>query len=118
MKRNITIPDSEYKNWLKDLKEKVRIAQIRAAVKVNTELLKFYWELGADIVEKQKTTSWGDGFLKQLSKDLTSEFPEMKGFSRRNLNDMRRWYLCWTSNWRQAVAKLDSQFVQQLVALF
>ena len=117
MKRNITIPDSDYKNWLKDLKEKVRIAQIRAAVKVNTELLKFYWELGADIVEKQKTTSWGDGFLKQLSKDLTSEFPEMKGFSYRNIRAIKQWYLFWNQKdtfWQQAVAKITKQPVPQL----
>ncbi len=86
MSKKATIhTNREYKNWLIELKNKVRSAQIKAAVKVNTELLKFYWELGYEIVEKQKLSSWGDGFLKQLSKDLTAEFPEMKGFSRRNL---------------------------------
>lgn len=61
--------DRQYKIWLADLKNKVRNAQIKAAVKVNTELLILYWELGADIVSKQAETKWGDGFLSQLSRD-------------------------------------------------
>lgn len=81
---------SNYTNWLKELKEKVRLVQLKAAVRVNTELLGFYWSLGRDIVEKQKSAKWGDGFLKQLSQDLTDEFPDMKGFSKRNLELMRK----------------------------
>ncbi len=55
------------KNWLKDLKQRVRQTQVKAAVQVNTTLLMFYWELGADIVERQKSAKWGSGFLKQLT---------------------------------------------------
>nr|QNO49281.1 hypothetical protein ANJBEOKM_00021 [Methanosarcinales archaeon ANME-2c ERB4] len=79
------IKDKDYSIWLKELKNKVRLVQIKAAVKVNSELLQFYWELGADIVEKQATAKWGDGFLSNLSHDLMAEFPDMKGFSKRNL---------------------------------
>ena len=61
---------NEYKNWLATLKSKIRQVQLKAIVAVNRELLLFYWELGADIVEKQKSSSWGDSFLKTLSKDL------------------------------------------------
>ena len=85
--------DIEYKKWLKNLKDKFRLAQIKAAVKINSTLLLFYWELGADIVEKQKKTNWGDNFIKTLSKDLKSEFPEMKGFSETNLKYIKKWYL-------------------------
>lgn len=81
--------DSSYQQWLKDLKDRLRAAQQRAALSVNAELLQFYWTLGSDIVERQKSTSWGDGFLAQLSHDLMSEFPEMKGFSKRNLELIR-----------------------------
>ena len=84
MKSNL-IHDSDYRKWLADIKVKVRGAQIKAALEVNTELLTLYWELGADIVLKQAKAQWGDGFLSQLSKDLMVEFPEMKGFSRSNL---------------------------------
>ncbi|HPG36717.1 MAG TPA: DUF1016 N-terminal domain-containing protein, partial [bacterium] len=53
----------DYKNWLTALKLRIRTVQLKAAVAVNTELLTFYWELGQDIVTKQKTSAWGDGFL-------------------------------------------------------
>ena len=59
--------DKNYSAWLKELKNKVRLVQIKAAVKVNSELLQFYWELGQDILDKQKNAKWGDGFLRQLS---------------------------------------------------
>ncbi len=83
--------DKNYSSWLKELKNKVRQVQIKAAVKVNSELLMFYWELGEDIVDKQKGAKWGDGFLKQLSIDLSTEFPDLKGFSLRNLKYIKQW---------------------------
>lgn len=89
--------NKEYKNWLAELKTKVRTAQLKAAVRVNKELLTLYWEMGADIVSKQSETKWGDRFLQQLSKDLAEEFPEMKGFSERNLKYIRQWYSFYTS---------------------
>ena len=83
---------SEYKNWIGELKQRIRQSQIKAAVRVNTELLQLYWQLGSEIVEKQQNAKWGDGFLKQLSADLMTEFTEMKGFSVRNLQLICRWY--------------------------
>jgi len=62
--------DQQYRDWLAEVKHKVRNAQIKAAVRVNRELLTLYWELGAEIVTKQATAKWGDGFLQQLSKGL------------------------------------------------
>ncbi len=87
--------NKEYFEWFASIKEKVRRSQIKAAVKVNTTLLEFYWELGKEIVEKQKNSNWGDGFIKQLSKDLSSEFPDMKGFSYSNLKYIKQWYRFW-----------------------
>ena len=101
--------DDDYHIWLKNLKEKVRLVQIKAAIKVNSELLKFYWELGQDIVDMQKSAKWGDGFLKQLSKDLIVEFPEIKGFSQTNLKYVKRWYLFYS----QGIEK-SQQVVDQL----
>lgn len=86
------IGDNEYKKFLSDLKEKVRSSQLKAAVKVNYELLDLYWNLGKEIVEKQKEYSWGDSFLKLLSSDLRNEFPDVKGFSPENLKHIRYWY--------------------------
>ncbi|MEI8217976.1 MAG: PDDEXK nuclease domain-containing protein, partial [Elusimicrobiota bacterium] len=85
--------DKEYKQWLADIKAKVRQTQIKASVKVNTELLSFYWGLGSDIVAKQSHGVWGDKLIDQLSKDLISEFPDVKGFSRSNLMYVKKWYL-------------------------
>lgn len=93
-KKDLTIiGDSEYKKLLSDLKEKVRSSQLKAAVKVNYELLDLYWNLGKEIVEKQKQFSWGESFLKTLSEDLRKEFPNMKGFSAENLKHIRYWYI-------------------------
>jgi predicted nuclease of restriction endonuclease-like (RecB) superfamily len=103
--------DKAYKDWLVELKQKVRTAQLKAAVAVNTELIMLYWELGKMITEKQ--TAWGSKFLPQLSKDLNSEFPNMKGFSERNLALCRQFYQFYAfdnlpqdSILQQAVAKL------------
>ena len=84
--------DIEYKQWLTDLKFRIRNSQIKAALKVNTELINLYWELGKEIVSKQEQSQWGDGLIKQLSSDLQQEFPEMKGFSTTNIKYIKRWY--------------------------
>ena len=85
--------DKEYKKFLVELKEKVKNSQLKAAVKVNYELLDLYWNLGKKITEKQAKFSWGDSFISNLSNDLKKEFPDMKGFSVQNLKNIRYWYL-------------------------
>jgi len=105
--------DIQYKKWLADLKNKVRSIQIKAAIAVNKELLTFYWELGADIVQRQSTTNWGDSFLSQLSADLMDEFPDMKGFSVRNLKYVRQWYLFYCSDLQTGSPAIGQQLVAQ-----
>ena len=90
--------DNEYKQWLLDLKSRIRQSQIKAAVKVNTGLLLLYWDLGQDIVARQMETAWGSGFFEQLSRDLRSEFPDMQGFSATNLKYCKRFYLFYSQN--------------------
>lgn len=107
------IISSEYKHWIGELKQRIRQSQIKAAVRVNTELLQLYWELGKDIVEKQKTARWGDGFLKQISQDLMTEFPEMNGFSVRNLQQICKWHNFYNqelTNAKQLVSHLKQDF--------
>jgi predicted nuclease of restriction endonuclease-like (RecB) superfamily len=119
-KSNSLALSSDYKNWLAELKSKVLQVQLKAAVAVNQELLRFYWELGADIVEKQKNAAWGDGFLKQLSQDLMAEFPAIKGFSKRNLELIRQWYLFWSDGkfiGQQAVGQIAKQPVAQITQI-
>lgn len=73
--RELTSMTSEYKKWLTDLKSRYRRAQVRAAVKVNGEMLNFYWELGRDIFMMSKRAKYGDGLLKNVTIDLQAEFP-------------------------------------------
>jgi predicted nuclease of restriction endonuclease-like (RecB) superfamily len=110
------ISNKEYKLWLADIKLKVRSAQLKAAIRVNAELLLFYWNLGAEIVAKQAMAKWGDGFLSQLSKDLMAEFPDMTGFSERNIKYVRQWYLFYSNDkaiGQQPVAQLAYDQISQ-----
>lgn len=84
------IISQDYKDFLIDLKVRIRSAQIKAAHVVNRELIQLYWEMGKSIVERQKLAKWGSGFLEQLAKDLRAEFPGMEGFSETNLRRMRQ----------------------------
>lgn len=103
-------PDN-YRAWLVELKSKFQRIQLKAAVAVNGALLQFYWELGQEILAKQQSSNWGDGFLTQLSRDLGAEFPTIKGFSKRNLEQIRRWVSFWnteTTIAKQAASQLLS----------
>ena len=102
---------TEYKQWLNEIKQKFQSSQIKASIQVNSTLLEFYWNLGNEIVEKQKNSTWGSGFLQQLSIDLSAEFPDVKGFSYTNIKNIRQWFLFW----QQAVGELESTKSQQLV---
>jgi predicted nuclease of restriction endonuclease-like (RecB) superfamily len=77
----MNLQDQSYKQWLTELKGKIRSSQIKAAIAVNTELILFYWELGNMLSVKLAQSNWGDKVLENVSKDLREEFPEMKGFS-------------------------------------
>lgn len=90
--------DIVYKNWISELKLKVRSAQIKAAMAVNKELILFYWDLGNMLSEKIQSSNWGDKVLENVSKDLKEEFPEMKGFSKTNLKYIKMFYEYFSSN--------------------
>ena len=77
--------DKGYKHWQKEVKTFISSQQIKAAVKVNVELLKVYWRLGRDITMLKADAQWGSGFYESLSRDLKAEFHDMKGFSITNL---------------------------------
>ena len=108
-----------YTKWLKDIKNRIRQSQIKAAVKINSELLRLYWDMGQDIVDRQMEAAWGSGFFEQLSKDLRSEFPNMEGFSVVNLKYIKRFYLFYSqeaSILQQPVEELQSSNKQLQVA--
>lgn len=97
MKNNPGLAHSDYSAWLKELKVKIRSTQIRAALAASRELLLFYWELGGDISRKLEETNWGAKVIDQLAKDLRSEFPDIRGFSRRNLYYTKKFYEVFSS---------------------
>ncbi|NEW61046.1 DUF1016 domain-containing protein [Sulfurovum sp. bin170] len=101
------IETSTYKAFIKELKSKIQTSQIKASIKVNEELLKLYWEIAQMIIVKQKESSWGDGLIGQISRDLKKEFPDMKGFSKTNLLYMKKWYLFYSQeNLPQVVGEI------------
>ena len=100
--------DTDYVNWIAEVKNRYRSAQVKAAVKVNAEKLLFNWQLGRDLVQKKAEERWGTGVVEQVSLDLKREFPDAEGFSTRNLWYMKQWYIFYTS--------IDSQLLQRVGA--
>lgn len=92
--QSLAIP-SEYGPFLEDLKSRIRSAQVRAAVAVNSELVTLYWNIGKQILDAQQAQGWGSKVVDRLSIDLRREFPEMKGFSPTNLRYMRSFAEAW-----------------------
>ena len=87
------IVSKDYALWLAELKQNFRSCQAKAAVRVNSAMLEFYWHLGRDIFKLQAEIKWGSAFFENLSLDLRKEFPDQKGFSVTNLKYIKRWYL-------------------------
>lgn len=105
-KQSLT-PPGDYEQFLTETKDRIRRAQVRAALAVNGEVILLYWDLGRNILERQATEGWGSKVIDRLSKDLKRDFPEMKGFSSRNLKYMRKF----------AQAYPDREIVQRVAAL-
>ncbi len=108
--RNITITDTDYREWIRNLSVRYRNSQIKAAVNVNSEMLQFYWSLGRDIVKYGLDNKYGSHFYSILSKDLQAELPDVSGLSERNIRYMKDFYLLYSQNnpnLPQVVAELD-----------
>jgi predicted nuclease of restriction endonuclease-like (RecB) superfamily len=96
-----------YEEFLRDIKARVKTAQIRASLAVNKELVLLYWSIGHDILQRQQEQGWGAKVIDRLSKDLQREFPTVQGFSTRNLKYMRAFAEAWA----------EEPIVQQAVGL-
>ena len=110
-KRNqtmVTKVNGEYSILLTTLKEKIRNAQVKAALSVNSELIQLYWEMGKEIAIKQENEGWGKKTIEQLAKDLKISFPNKSGFSTRNLSYMKQLAISYPSLsiLQQAAAKI------------
>ena len=84
-----------YAQLLRDLSERVRSSQLRAAASVNSELVLLYWSIGRDILDRQERLGWGAKVIEQLASDLARELPGSRGFSSRNLKYMRSFAQAW-----------------------
>ena len=92
---SLTPPPEDYFKWLAELKERIHKAQQRATLAVNQELILLYWQIGRDILARQAAQGWGARVIDRLANDQRSAFPEMKGFSPRNLKYMRAFAEAW-----------------------
>jgi predicted nuclease of restriction endonuclease-like (RecB) superfamily len=102
----LTTPPANYADWLAELKTRIHTAQQRATRAVNHELILLYWQIGRDILARQAEQGWGAKVIERLADDLRAAFPEMKGFSPRNLKYMRAFAEAWP----------DTEFVQEVLA--
>lgn len=109
------VVDDEYKTWIENLKDRIKHSQIKASVRVNYEMLDLYWDIGRDIVSKQKNAKWGEAFLATMSKDLRKTFPDMAGFSVQDLKSIRYWYKFYNSNENGLQAVSQMELVEKLV---
>ncbi len=107
------LKSKEYKNWISGLKEKIRTAQIKASLSVNSEMLNLYWDIGKSISEKLTIAKWGTKVVDNVSKELQQTFPDIEGFSRRNLLFMRQWF-----EFYQSTDSKQIEIVKQIVSQF
>lgn len=105
-KTTLILPKS-YPAFLEEVKTRIRQSQIKAALSVNQELIKLHWWLGREIVLRQETEKWGSQVIEKFCKDIQSDFPGLKGFSRANIFYMRLFYLTYEIV-QQAVGQLET----------
>ena len=119
MSKELTIIDKDYIRWVEDLSVRYRQSQIKAAVRVNRELLKYYWELGRDIEEMRVEERWGEKVIKNLSVDLQRKNLNATGLSRTNIYYAKKFYLLYSQYLKvvpQPVGQLQDGKVPQPVA--
>mgnify|MGYP003298082487 CR=1 FL=1 len=110
--------DKDYAQWVEDLSVRYRQSQVRASVKVNREILRYYWELGRDIEEMHVEDRWGQGVIKNLAIDLQHRNPNAAGLSRTNIYYAKKFYLLYSQYFDivpQPVGQLDVPDSQQNV---
>lgn len=109
--RPITILDKDYLSWVQNLCERYRTSQIKAAVKVNQEMLRYYWLLGKEITDRGDENKYGSAFYATLSRDLKKRLPNATGLSERNIRYAQRFYELYSDfiqNLQQPAANLQS----------
>ena len=93
--------NKEFEKWIVDIKKLVKQSQLKATIRVNAEMLKMYWEIGKRIEEQHADAIWGNGFYKEMSRELKKSFPNTEGFSVTNLKYMKKFYMFYSGLNRQ-----------------
>lgn len=117
--RDSMTSDEGYVQWMADIKQRFRQSQVKAAVRVNTAMLEFYWSVGRDLVALHAEERWGAGVVKQFALDMRQAFPDETGFSDTNVKYMKRWYLFYYERvikGQQAVDQIGHQAGDELGA--
>lgn len=116
VKRSLLVAGEDYARLLQQLKDRFRKSQVKAAVKVNTTMLEYYWDMGREISKLHADAKWGSAFFECLSLDLKAEFPGQTGFSTANIRYAKRWYEFYNQNntiHQQAVDEILQQAVEE-----
>lgn len=105
---SVTEMDKDYARFIEKIKSTIKAQRISIVLKANSEMICLYWKIGKGILDKQEKDGWGAKVIDRISKDLKDAFPDMSGFSPRNLRNMKQFAECWPdfSIWQQVVANL------------
>ena len=103
---NLSEMSDSYMQFIEKIKEQIRMQRISVVMKANSSMICLYWTIGKAILEKQEEEGWGAKVIDRMAKDLKEAFPDMSGFSPRNIKYMRKFALCWP----------DYEIVQRVVA--
>lgn len=111
--------DAQYREWISEVSKRFHQSQIKAAVKVNDEMLRFYWQLGKELHDRKDKFSYGQSFYKTISRDLRRELPDVKSFSETNLRYMQKFAELYSevSNLPQLGEDFRSEEIEPLFAI-
>lgn len=111
--------DAQYREWISEVSKRFHQSQIKAAVKVNDEMLRFYWQLGKELHDRKDKFSYGQSFYKTISRDLRRELPDVKSFSETNLRYMQKFAELYSeiSNLPQVGENFRSEEIEPLFAI-
>ena len=105
---NLSEMSDNYLQFIEEIKNEIRRQRVSVVLNANSSMICLYWNIGKAILERQEKEGWGAKVIDRMAKDLKDAFPDMSGFSPRNIKYMRKFAECWT----------DYEFVQQPVAQF
>ena len=111
--------DAQYREWISEVSKRFHQSQIKAAVKVNDEMLRFYWQLGKELHDRKDKFSYGQSFYKTISRDLRRELPDVKSFSETNLRYMQKFAELYSevSNFPQLGEDFRNEEIEPLFAI-